>query len=39
MQVLFVLRFYRPDKTDEIDRLIHDSGSKMVVKISSFLKN
>ena len=24
MQVLFVLRFHHPDKTDKIDRLIHD---------------
>ena len=38
MQVLFVLRFYRPNKTDKIDRLIHDSGSEMAVKISSFVK-
>ena len=38
MQVLFVLRFYHPDKTDKIDRLIHDSGSKMAMKISSFVK-
>ena len=38
MQVLFVLRFYRPDKTDNIDRLIHNSGSEMAVKISSFVK-
>ena len=28
MQVMFVLRFYQPDKTDKINRLIHDSGSK-----------
>ena len=28
MQVLFVLRFYHPDKTDKIDRLILDSSSK-----------
>ena len=28
MQVMFVLRFYHPDKTDKINRLIHDSGSK-----------
>ena len=38
MQLLFVLRFYHPDKTDKIDRLIHDSGSKMAMKISSFVK-
>ena len=40
MQVLFVLRFYHSDKTDKIDRLIHDSGSKMAIhiKISSFVK-
>ena len=38
MQVLFVLRFYHPDKTDKIDRLIHDSSSKMAVKISSLVK-
>ena len=38
MQVLFVLRFYYSDKTDKIDRLIHDSGSKMAIKISSFVK-
>ena len=38
MQVLFVLRFYHPDKTDKIDRLIHDSGSKMAMKIGSFVK-
>ena len=30
MQVMFVhvLRFYHPDKTDKINRLIHDSGLK-----------
>ena len=38
MQVLFVLPFYRPDKMDNIDRLIHDSGLKMAVKISCFVK-
>ena len=38
MQVLFVLRFYYPDKTDKIDRLIHASGSKMAVKMSSVVK-
>ena len=38
MQVLFVLRFYLPNKTDKIDHLIHDSGSKMAVKISSLVK-
>ena len=35
MQVLFVLQFYHLNKTYKIDRLIHDSGSKMAVKISS----
>ena len=29
MQGLFVLRFYHPDKTHKIDRLIHVSGSKI----------
>ena len=29
MQGLFVLRFYHPDKTDKMDRLIHSSGSKI----------
>ena len=38
MQVLFVLRFYHLNKTYKIDRLIHDSGSKMAVKISSLVK-
>ena len=38
MQVLFVLRFYHPDKTDNINRLTHDSGSKMAVKIGSLVK-
>ena len=38
MQVLFVLRFYHPDKTDKIDRLIHYSSSKMDVMISSLVK-
>ena len=38
MQVLFVLRFYHPDKTDKIDRLIHAPSSKMAVKISSVVK-
>ena len=28
MQVMFVLRFNHPDKTDKINRLIHDSGLK-----------
>ena len=28
MQVMFVLRFYHPDKTDKINRLIHYSGLK-----------
>ena len=26
MQVLFVLRFYHPNKTDKIDRLVHASS-------------
>ena len=39
MLVPFVLRFYHPDKTDKIDLLIHDSGSKMAVKISNGVKN
>ena len=39
MQVLFVFQFYLPNKTDKIDRSIHDSGSKMAVKISSLVKN
>ena len=39
MQVLFVLRFYHLNKTYKIDRLIHDSASKMAVKISSLVKN
>ena len=38
MQVLFVLRFYHPDKTDKINPLIHDSGSKMAVKMSTLVK-
>ena len=38
MQVLFVLRFYHPEKTDKIDRLIHASSSKMAVKMSSVVK-
>ena len=29
MPGLFVLRFYHPDKTDKMDRLIHSSGSKI----------
>ena len=29
MQGLFVLRFYHPDKTDKMYRLIHSSGSKI----------
>ena len=33
MLVLFVLRFYHPDRTDKINRLIHYSRSKMAVKI------
>ena len=28
MQVMFVLRFYQPHKTDKINRLIHVSGKK-----------
>ena len=39
MQVLFVFQFYLPNKTDKIDCSIHDSGSKMAVKISSLVKN
>ena len=38
MQVLLVSRFYYPDKTDKIDRLIHASNSKMAVKMSSVVK-
>ena len=38
MQVLFVLRFYHPDKTDKIDRLINASGSKMALKMSRVVK-
>jgi len=38
MQVLFVLGFYHPDKTDKIDRLIHASSSKMAVKMSGVVK-
>ena len=40
MQVPFVivLRFYHPDITDKIDRLIHASGSKMALKMSSVVK-
>ena len=38
MQVLFLLRFYSPDKTDRIDRLMHYSSSKMHVMISSLVK-
>ena len=38
MQVLFVLGFYHPDKTDKIDRLIHYSSSKKAVMISSLVK-
>ena len=38
MQGLFVSRFYHPDKTDKIDRLIHASGSKMALKMSSVVK-
>ena len=32
------MRFCHPDETEKIDRLIYDSGSKMAVKISSFVK-
>ena len=35
MQVLFVLSFYHPDKTDKIDRLLYTSSLKMAVKMSS----
>ena len=35
MQVLFVLRFYHPDKTDKIDRLLHASSLEIAVKMSS----
>ena len=40
MQVpfLIVLRFYHPDTTDKIDHLIHASGSKMALKMSSVVK-
>ena len=40
MQVLFILRFYHPEKTDKIDRLIHASSSKMavIIKMSSVVK-
>ena len=38
MQVLFVLRFFHPDKTDKIDPLIHYSSSKMAVMIGSLVK-
>ena len=39
MQVLFVLRFYYPDKMDKIDRLIHVSLEfKKGVKMSSVVK-
>lgn len=31
----FVLRFYHHDKTDIIERLIHASGLKMALKMSS----
>ena len=31
----FVLRFYDHDKTDIIERLIHASGLKMALKMSS----
>ena len=32
------IRFYHPDKTDKIDRLIHASGSKMAFKMTSVVK-
>ena len=35
MQVLFVLWFYHPDKTDKIDRLLRASSLEMAVKMSS----
>ena len=38
MQGLFVLRFYHPDKTHKIDRLIHTSVSKMALKMSSVVQ-
>ena len=38
MQVLFVLRFYHPDKTDKIDRLLHASSLKMAVKMKNCFK-
>ena len=38
MQGLFVLRFYLPDKTDKIDRLINASGSKMAFKMTGVVK-
>ena len=38
MQGQFVLRFYHPDKTDKIDRLINASGSKMALKMSRVVK-
>ena len=38
MQVPFVLRFYYPEKTDKIDRLIHASSLKMAVKMSNVVK-
>ena len=34
----FVLRFYHHDKTDIIERLIHASGLKMALKMSSLVK-
>ena len=34
----FVLRFYDHDKTDIIERLIHASGLKMALKMSSVVK-
>ena len=34
----FVLRFYHHDKTDIIERLIHASGLKMALKMSSVVK-
>ena len=38
MEVLFVLQCYHPDKTDKSCCLIHGSGTKMAVKMSSVVK-
>ena len=38
MQVLFVLRFYYSEKTDNIDHLIHALSSNMTIKMSSVVK-